>query len=101
MTRAPRPCSSHSPLFGYASPVAQRGGGARLEAREIDPKLREPNDVAERALLPALGNGAPWFGIDALGAHHRLDNVYLRHRALLSASIDHPSVTDSVRSEAS
>ena len=43
--------------------------------------------VAERGLLSALGNGAPWFGIDAFGAHHCLGNVYLRHHALLYASI--------------
>src|SRR6202023_1296004 len=73
-------------VFGLV-PVAQRGGGAGLEAREVDPELREPDDVAERGLLSALGNGAPWFGIDAFGAHHRLGNVYLRHGALLYASI--------------
>src|SRR6516165_6610461 len=77
-------------------------GVARLQhGRAAVVELREPDDVAERGLLSALGDGAPWFGIDAFGAHHRLGNVYLRHHALLYASIDHPSVTDSVRSEAS
>src|SRR5215471_10220781 len=73
-------------VFGLV-PVAQRGGGAGLEAREVDPELREPDDVAERGLLSALGDGAPWFGIDAFGAHHRLGNAYLRHHALLYASV--------------
>src|SRR6516225_9163050 len=73
-------------VFGLV-PVAQRGGGAGLEAREVDPELREPANAAERGLLPAPGDGAPWFGIDAFGAHHRLGNVYLRHHALLYASI--------------
>src|SRR5262249_44659529 len=73
-------------VFGLV-PVAQRGGGTGLESREIDPKLAEPDDIAKGGLLSALGNGAPRFGIDAFGAHHRLGNVYLRHRALLYASI--------------
>src|SRR5262249_38774352 len=73
-------------VFGLV-PVAQRGGSARLESREIDPKLAEPDDIAKRGLLSALGNGAPRFGIDAFGAHRCLANVYLRHRALLYASI--------------
>src|ERR1700738_5564401 len=55
-------------VFGLV-PVAECRGGAGLKAREIDPELREPDDVAERGLLSALGNGAPWFGIDALGSH--------------------------------
>src|SRR5262245_42133749 len=73
-------------VFGLV-PVVQRGGGAGLEAREVDPELGEPDDVAERGLLSALGNGAPWFGIDAFGAHHCPGNVYLRQRALLYAPI--------------
>jgi hypothetical protein len=73
-------------VFGLV-PVAQRGGRAGLKAREVDPELGEPDDIAERGLLSALGNGAPWFGIDAFGTHHRLGNVYLRHGALLYASI--------------
>jgi len=76
----------HELVFGLV-PVAECGGGAGLKAREIDPELREPDDVAERGLLSALGNGAPWFGIDAFGLHRCLGNVYLRHRALLYASI--------------
>src|SRR5215831_5034463 len=73
-------------VFGLV-PVAQRGGGAGLEAREVDPELREPDGVAERGLLSALGDAAPRLGIDASGAHRRLGNVYLRHRALLYASV--------------
>src|SRR6516165_12792543 len=73
-------------VFGLV-PVAQRGGGGGLEAREIDPELGEPDDVAERGLLSALGNGAPRLGIDASGTHRRLGNVYFRHRALLCISI--------------
>src|SRR5258708_38845761 len=69
-------------VFGLV-PVAECGGGAGLKAREIDPELREPDDVAERGLLSALGNGAPWFGIDAFGSHRCLGNVYRRHRALV------------------
>ena len=45
-------------VFGLV-PVAECGRGAGLEAREIDPELREPDDVAERGLLSALGNGVP------------------------------------------
>src|SRR5262249_56430652 len=73
-------------VFGLV-PVAQRGGGAGLEAREIDPELREPDGVAERGFLSALGDAAPRLGINASGAHRRLGSVYLRHRALLCASI--------------
>src|SRR5262249_43992045 len=73
-------------VFGLV-PVAQRRGGAGLEAREIDPELREPDGVAERGLLSALGDAAPRLGINASGAHCRLGSVYLRHRALLCASI--------------
>src|SRR5712692_7123811 len=65
-------------VFGLV-PVAECGGGAGLKAREVDPELREPDDVAERGLLSALGKGAPWFGIDAFGSHRCLGNVYLRH----------------------
>src|SRR5262249_5442558 len=48
-------------VFGLV-PVAQRGGGAGLEAREIDPELREPDGVAERvfsrpSVMPRHGSG--------------------------------------------
>jgi hypothetical protein len=68
-------------VFGLV-PVAQRRSGAGLQSREIDSKLRESDDIAERSLLAALGDRAPWIWIAAFGAHCRLRNLNLRQLAL-------------------
>src|SRR6476661_2203176 len=67
-------------MMTISDPSLETRGVARLQhGRYTIVDQRDPDDIAERGLLSALGNGAPWFGIDAFGAHHRLGNVYLRH----------------------
>src|SRR5438128_8660104 len=65
-------------VFGLV-PVAQRGGGAGLEAREVDPELGEPDDIAEPVLLSALRYGGPSFGIGGVAARRPPGTAYLRH----------------------
>src|SRR5450759_493908 len=60
-------------------PMPQRGGRARLDARNIDAELRETHDVAQRLLVAAFMLGLKLGGIETAASHRHLGDVDLGH----------------------
>src|ERR1019366_8265247 len=60
-------------------PVPQRGGGARLDTRNIDAELRETHAVAQRLLVAAFMLGLKLGRIETAASHRHLGDVDLWH----------------------